>query len=186
MSELVWPLVILAVGLLLLVAEVFIPSGGAFGILSVGCLAYSLWLAFRQSTELGVKFLAADLVVIPAAGGFALYLWPKTKFAKRIFLRPPDPDEIAVSHPAERLDHLIGELGRAVTPLRPSGLVDFDGRRLEGLSEYGLIAAGSPIRAVRVRSGRLIVRAVAEPAGDPPATPHDLERDPDDGPARDG
>jgi membrane-bound ClpP family serine protease len=59
---------------------------------------------------------------------------------------------------------LVGQLGRTLTPLRPSGLVDFEGRRLDALSEEGLIPAGALIRALRVRSGQLIVR----PAPDPP------------------
>lgn len=162
MSSLAWPLLLLAFGLILLIAEVFVPSGGFLGLLSVGCLAYSLWLAFRGSTGLGLAFLAADSVLLPAAVALALYIWPKTRMAKRIFLRPPDPEEIAVSHPGLRLDHLVGQFGRAVTPLRPSGSVDFDGRRLEGVSEEGLIAAGSLVQAVRVRSGRMIVRAAPE------------------------
>jgi hypothetical protein len=42
-------------------------------------------------------------------------------------------------------------------------MVDFDGRRLDGLSEEGLIQAGALIQAVRVRSGQLIVRPAPEP-----------------------
>jgi membrane-bound serine protease (ClpP class) len=61
---------------------------------------------------------------------------------------------------------LIGQFGRAVTPLRPSGLVDFDGRRLDGLSEEGLIPAGTLVRAVRVRGGELVVRTATDPSLD--------------------
>ena len=60
------------------------------------------------------------------------------------------------------LDHLIGQFGRALTPLRPSGLVDFEGRRLDGLSEEGLIPSGALVRAVQVRSGQIVVRAASE------------------------
>jgi hypothetical protein len=41
-------------------------------------------------------------------------------------------------------------------------LVDFEGRRLDGLSEEGLIPAGALVRAVRVRSGQLVVRAASD------------------------
>jgi membrane-bound serine protease (ClpP class) len=60
------------------------------------------------------------------------------------------------------LDHLVGQLGRALTPLRPSGLVDFDGRRLDGLSEEGFIPSGSLVRAVRIRGGQLVVRVAPD------------------------
>src|SRR4051812_18973203 len=143
MSTLAWPLLLLAFGLILLIGEVFIPSGGLIGLLAISCLVLSLWRAFHQSTDLGLRFLLADLVLLPGALVLAVYLWPKTPFAKRVFLRPPDPEDIEVSHAGQRLDHLVGQLGRALTPLRPSGLVDFDGRRLDGISEEGLIPSGA-------------------------------------------
>ncbi len=160
MSYLAWPLLLLALGLLLLITEAFLPSGGLIGLLAVGCLGVSLYQAFSvpEAPYLGWKFLIADLVLIPAAMVFAIQLWPKTPLARRIFLPPPAPEDVEVSHSRARLDHLLGEFGRALTPLRPSGLVDFDGRRLDGLSEEGLIPAGALIRAVRVQSGVLVVR----------------------------
>lgn len=166
MSTLAWPLLLLVFGLLLLIAEVFIPSGGVIGLLALSCLCLSLWRAFEQSTALGLNFLLADLLLMPMAMVLAVYLWPRTPLAKRVFLNPPAPEDIEVSHSSQRLDHLIGQVGRALTPLRPSGLVDFDGRRLDGLSEDGLIPSGALVRAVRVRSGQLVVRMAPDPTLD--------------------
>lgn len=163
MSTLAWPLLILALGLILLIAEIFIPSGGLIGLLAVCCIAISLWQAFHQSYDLGIKFLLADLLLAPLALTAAVYIWPKTPFARRVFLRPPDAEEIEVSHSAQRLDHLIGQYGRALTTLRPSGTVDFDGRRLDGLSEGSLIPAGALVQAVRVRAGQIVVRVASDP-----------------------
>jgi membrane-bound serine protease (ClpP class) len=175
-STLAWPLILLALAVLLLIAEVFVPSGGAIGLLAAGCLILSLWQAFSQSTRVGLNFLMADFILLPVVFSVALYLWPKTPLAKRVFLKPPDPEEVAVAHPAF-LDHLIGQLGRAVTPLRPSGAVEFDGRRLDGLAEEGLIASGSPVKAVRIRSGQVVVRAVsAPPPVEPPTATHSPDR----------
>ena len=42
MSVLFWPSLFLALGLLLLLIEVFIPSGGMIGLCSLLCLALSL------------------------------------------------------------------------------------------------------------------------------------------------
>jgi membrane-bound ClpP family serine protease len=166
MSTLAWPLLLLAFGLLLLVAEVFIPSGGLIGFLALCCLGLSLWRAFQHSTDLGLMFLLADACLLPMTMALAIHLWPRTPLAKRVFLPRPSPEEFEVSHSDLGLDHLVGQLGRALTPLRPSGMVDFDGRRLDGLSEEGLIAAGTLIQAVRIRGGRLIVRIAPEPTLD--------------------
>jgi len=166
MSTLAWPLLLLVFGLLLLIAEVFIPSGGVIGILAACCLVLSLWRAFDHSTAMGLNFLLADLLLMPMAMVVAIYLWPRTPLARRVFLNPPAPEDIEVSHSSQRLDHLVGQLGRALTPLRPSGLVDFDGRRLDGLSENELIPSGALVRAVRVRGGQLVVRAAPDPTLD--------------------
>lgn len=162
MSTLAWPLLLLALAVILFIAEVFIPSGGVIGILAVGVLGLSLWQAFYQSIDLGLKFLAADFILMPLVIASAFYLWPKTPLARLVFLKPPGPEEISVSHSAQRLDHLIGEIGRTLTPMRPSGMVDFDGRRLDGLSEDGLIPTGTLVMAVAVRSGQLVVRTAPE------------------------
>jgi membrane-bound ClpP family serine protease len=170
MSTLAWPILLLAFGLILLTAEVFIPSGGLLGILAFGCVALSLWQAFRQSTALGLNFLLADFLILPVAVMVALYLWPKTPLARRVFLKPPAPEEIEGAHPALRLDVLLGQYGRTLTPLRPSGFVELDGRRLNALSEDGLLDAGTLVRAVRVHAGQIVVRSAAEITAEPAAT----------------
>lgn len=162
MSTLAWPLLLLAFGLILLIAEAFLPSGGLLGILAFGCVGLSLWQAFRVSTSLGLNFLLADFLILPVVVMVALYLWPKTPLARHVFLHPPTPEEIEGAHPMLRLDVLVGQYGRTLTPLRPSGVVDIDGRRLDALSEDGLIPAGSLVRAVRVRSGQIVVRTAAD------------------------
>jgi len=166
MSYLMWPLLLLAIGLLLLMTEAFIPSGGLIGILAIGCLVLSLYQAFTvpSAPNLGWKFLVAELIMIPVAMTYAIHLWPRTPWAKKIFLSPPAPEEFDTAHSRQRLDHLLGDFGRALTPLRPSGLVDFDGRRLDARAEEGLIATGSLVRAVRVESGILIVRKAEDAA----------------------
>jgi len=165
-NKLVWPILCLAAGLILLIAEVFIPSGGVIGVLALGFLAVSLGLAFSESTTLGLEFLVAVCLLMPLALMLAVHLWPRTPLAKYIFLNPPDPEDVHEPPHELRLEHLIGQYGRALTPLRPSGLVDFEGRRLDGLSEEGMIPAGALVRAIQVRGGQLVVRPAPDRAPD--------------------
>jgi membrane protein implicated in regulation of membrane protease activity len=102
--------------------------------------------------------------MIPIVMVVAIQLWPKTPLARRIFLPPPAPEDMDTAHNRQRFDHLIGDFGRALTPLRPSGSVDFEGHRLDARAEEGLIPAGSLVRAVRVESGILIVRKADDQA----------------------
>lgn len=158
MTDLIWPLLLLTIGLGLLVAEVFLPTGGVIGVVAAALLVVTLVLAFLQSQLVGLSFLLAEAILVPAAFGLAMHFLPRTPMAKMAFLRPPGADDLDVSHGSPRLDHLIGQFGRALTPLRPSGMVDFDGRRLDGLAEEGLIPRGALVLAVQARSGQLVVR----------------------------
>lgn len=161
-TALFWPLVCLVAGLLLLFVEVFVPSGGLIGLLSLGLLAISLWLAFTQSALTGVSFLFALAVLMPLTLAIAVQLWPKTPMGKLLILKPPEPDELEPEPYGPRLEHLIGQFGRTLTPLRPSGVVEFDGRRHDGLAEEGLIQAGLLVQAIAVRGNQIVVRPASE------------------------
>jgi membrane-bound ClpP family serine protease len=161
-SDTFWPALCLGLGLLLLMAEVFIPSGGLIGLLAIALLVLSLGLSFSHSTAMGLRFLAAFCVLVPLTLAVTIQVWPRTPLAKRLSLRPPEPADVGPDDRGPRLEHLVGQFGRALTPLRPSGAVDFDGRRLDGLSEEGMIPAGAVVRAVQVRGAQVVVRLAPE------------------------
>jgi membrane-bound ClpP family serine protease len=170
MTILFWPIAFLALGLLLLFIEVFVPSGGFVGLSALFCVGVGLWHAFQHSTMLGAAFLIVDLVAVPLTAMAAFWLWARTPMSRPFFLRPPAKDEIDVSHTGLDLPLVADREGRALTTLRPCGHVEFDGRRYDGLAEEGFIPEGSPVRVVRSRSGQLVVRALRRPADAPLAT----------------
>jgi len=164
MIELLVPFLLLVLALGLLVAEDLLPTGGALGLLAVGCLGLVLYLGFSRSFAIGCRYLVFEIVMVPGWIWAWWSLMSRTKLGRLAYLQPPEPHEVEVASERVELSRLIGLQGRALTSLRPSGMVDFEGRRLDGMAEEGLIATGSPILAVRVQSGRLIVRALTESA----------------------
>ena len=167
-SDLIWPVLCLAIGLILLIAEVFVPSGGLLGLSAALFLGASLWLAFSRSTATGLKLLASIAVLVPMAMLLAMYLWPRTPMGRWLSLSPPGPEDIEAAPISQgtRLEYLIGQYGRSLTPLRPSGTVELDGRRIDGIAEEGMIPSGVIVRAVQVRGGQVVVRiATAEALG---------------------
>jgi membrane-bound ClpP family serine protease len=163
-----WPLICLIVGLVLLISEIFVPSGGVLGILAAGLLGLSLWLSFAHSTALGAKFLGALAVLVPVVAVVGVQLWPHTPVGRRMILRPPTEDDYEPAVPGAaggtRLEHVVGQFGRSVTTLRPSGVVEVAGRRFDALSEDGMIGPGEAVRAIEARGNQLVVRAAK---GDP-------------------
>lgn len=163
MSVAFWPILFLVIGLMLLFAEAFIPSGGFIGFAALVCVGFSLWHAFQQSTSLGLTFLLIDLVVVPLTIVVAFWLWVKSPLSRTFLLSPPSEDEIDVSHTDHQLSDMVGSTGRALTPLRPSGHVEIDGRRYDGLAEGGFIPADALVRVVQARSGQVIVQGLERP-----------------------
>jgi len=165
----IWPAVCLGIGFALIVVEVFIPSGGLIGISAALFLAVAIWLAFSVSSQLGIVFLSLTVVLLPVAIVLAVQIWPKTPMGKWMILMPPKPDDVEPETnltQGTRLEHLIGQFGKCLTPLRPSGTVEMDGRRIDGLAEEGMIPAGALVKAVQVRGGQIVFREAVPEALD--------------------
>jgi membrane-bound serine protease (ClpP class) len=52
---------------------------------------------------------------------------------------------------------LVGKAGLALTPLRPSGVVKVEGKRIDAVSVGGFIEAGTSIVVVQVEGTRVVV-----------------------------
>jgi membrane-bound ClpP family serine protease len=76
---------------------------------------------------------------------------------------PDDDAAVAIMPVSMELERLRGRFGKTLSPLRPAGATEFDGERVDALSEGPLIEAGAWVRCVDVRAGRVIVREVAGP-----------------------
>jgi membrane-bound serine protease (ClpP class) len=69
----------------------------------------------------------------------------------------------------QSLAELRGRVGQTISPLRPSGVVEFDGRRIDALSEGPMIDAGLWVKCVDVKPGKVFVRLVE--TNDAPMSP---------------
>lgn len=52
----------------------------------------------------------------------------------------------------------IGDLGIALTSLRPSGFISIQGERLDAISEDGFVEKSNPVEVVKVQGSKIIVR----------------------------
>jgi membrane-bound serine protease (ClpP class) len=167
MDSSTWAFLLLAIGVLLFVAEVFIPSGGAITVVAASCLLAAVWCAWtawwHSNPAMFWTFLGIMLIVTPAAVGGAFTVWQHTPLGRRTILQPPTPDEVAAFTEIEqRLRELVGRLGDTVSPLNPAGIVKIDGDRVQCQSEGMIIDRGCKVRVIGVQGSHVIVRRVAE------------------------
>jgi membrane-bound ClpP family serine protease len=158
-NMLAWALVLEAVGIVLLVAEVFLPSHGTLTVLALGSLAGGLYAAFQYSVTFGFASLVAAILLLPTFAVLAVRLWPRTAVGRRI--APPNPEVRtgdSPMYPDSVLRGLVGQTGTTLTPLRPVGACTFSNRRVECLAESGMIERGTRVVAIDVQGKSLVVR----------------------------
>ena len=156
--------VLIGAGFLLMIAELFIPSGGVLSVLSACGILAGIVMAFFHNTETGLWTLLAVCVALPIVGGLALHYWPKTPMGRRFFLTAPDEHATMASLPENlEMEGLRGQFGQALSSLRPAGVVDFNGRRIDCMTEGLMVERGQWVRCVEVKSGKVIVRPVEKP-----------------------
>lgn len=177
-----WIALLIVLGLALACLEVFIPSGGVLGFLSVSSVLAAVVLGFVQGPGYGLATLGTAIVVIPSAVAVALKALPHTPMGKRLLLQLPRGEDVLPKGRMSQLQQLIGKVGQTKSPMLPSGALVIEGRTINAQSEGMPIEAGQWVRVVDVRGNRVVVRPVEEsPAGD---RPDDLSR-PIDDPFRD-
>ncbi|MBX3410834.1 MAG: hypothetical protein KF859_13235 [Phycisphaeraceae bacterium] len=160
----VWGVALIGLMFVLLLAELFIPSGGILGLLAVVSGMAGLVCLFRYDVGWGLSGTAAVMVMLPSFGYFAFRIWPSTPLGRRI-IGAPTETEIRARHEEEeterqRLLGLVGKEGTVLTSLRPVGVVDIEGVRYDALSETVFVQAGARVKVVHAESRQLKVREV--------------------------
>jgi membrane-bound ClpP family serine protease len=160
MSPLFWVTTLLFVGLFVMVLEVFIPSGGLLGFVSIAAIVAAIATAFaEQGIGPGFLVLAITAVAVPATLALAFHLFPSTPLGRRIMPSPPEPQDLVPDQKQrDRLRGLVGSQGRAVTDLVPWGQVEVSNERIEAVSRAGPISNETVIEVVGTEGRAVVVR----------------------------
>jgi len=146
----------------LIVAEVFVPSGGLISVAALACLAGGIAIFFDFSTTAGWVGVGIAAVMIPADVFTAFRLLPKTRFGRNVTLAPPERPQGDAIPDTPELKELVGSVGVVITPLRPVGMCDFSGRRVECVAESGYVDKAMKVKVISVRSTQVTVRVMED------------------------
>lgn len=163
--ELTWAFLLIVLGLALLAAELFFPTGGILFLASAFSVAAGVVMTFFYGDRAtGLLTLVGVFLAGPMVSYAAVQLWPRTSWGRRMLQTGPEDDATIATMPVNlELELLRGHYGRAISDLRPSGAADFDGKRADVMSEGPLIPAGAWIKCIDVRAGKVLVRKVDAP-----------------------
>ncbi len=146
----------------LIVAEVFVPSGGLISIAALACLAGGIAIFFNYSTAAGWIGVGVAAVMIPVELFMAFKLLPRTRFGKNVTLIPPQRPQGDAIPDTPELKELVGAVGVVLTPLRPVGMCDFSGHRVECVAESGYVGKALKVKVISVRSTQVTVRVIED------------------------
>jgi len=153
--------VLFAVGMVLLLIELFVPGFGIFG--GLGLVALILCIVFQAKSllEALILLLAFSAIVVALALIAGRSLKRGRLYRSSLVLKDAaDKEEGYVS--SEDYSHLVGETGVSLTPLRPAGVAELGGRKHDVVTEGEFIPARSRIRVERVVGSRIIVRQLED------------------------
>ena len=146
----------------LIIAEVFVPSGGIISFCALACLIGGIAIFFRHSGTAGWMGVGIAIIMIPSVLVIAYKIFPKTRFGKSVTLTPPERERGDAIPDTAELKELLGAEGLVLTPLRPVGMCDFSGQRVECVAESGYVNKGNKVKVIHVQGTQLTVREIEE------------------------
>jgi len=165
-----WELVLFGMGVFLLLIEIFIIPGFGiagtaglilvFGSLFAGLIG-NVGLQFPSGGAIrsAIGTMALTLILLVILGYSLSRYLPRSNRFKQLVLSP-ELDSAYGYTAAESEDTLVGRTGTTISPLRPSGAADIEGRRIDVVTAGEFIPSGAAIRVVDVRGSRVEVRRV--------------------------
>lgn len=141
-------------GMVLLLLETVLPGmvAGLAGLTCMGGAVLKAYTEFGPAT--GTWVLLSVSMLLVAGACLWLRFFPHSRFARR-FTSQRTIGDINAAQP-----ELLHKDGTAFTNLRPSGTALIDGRRIDVVTEGGLIERGSQIKVVAIEGMRVVVRAL--------------------------
>jgi len=127
---------------ILIVAEIFVPSGGLISICALACLVGGIVIFFQYSVTAGWIGIGVASVMIT--------------------LTPPERKQGDAIPDTDKLKALLGAEGVVLTTLRPVGMCDFSGQRVECVAESGYVEESKKVKVINVESTQLTVRIIEE------------------------
>ncbi|MEX2269943.1 MAG: NfeD family protein [Vicinamibacterales bacterium] len=161
-------LLLVAAGVLLIALEVFVlPGTTVAGVAGIIALVAGLGLALvgagaTVSNIINALGRVAISILLAMAAAFALFgALPRLPIGRRLVLATGMPAAGGYASAPESDRRWLGRSGTALSPLRPAGIADIDGARVDVVSDGGFIEAGAPIEVTRVDGNRIVVRRPA-------------------------
>ncbi|MCR3922062.1 MAG: ATP-dependent Clp protease proteolytic subunit [Firmicutes bacterium] len=149
-------IVLFILGIVLLLIEAVVPNFGVIGLSGIIAIIASIVMSSATPGE-GIRIFVMSLfLTILLVAGLFRYL-KRSGAWSHIILQYSETKERGYVGPTD-FSYLLGKVGQTVTSLRPSGAAEFDGERIDVISEGTFIPQSSAVKVVKVEGTRVVVR----------------------------
>jgi len=153
------PAICLFAGVVLVIIEMFTPGFAAPGITGIILIITGVVLTADTLLE-GLIWMLAIMAILTVALVIALRSATKGALSRTPLVNQSmaSRDEGYLS--VEDMAFFVGKTGKALTSLRPAGTADFDGVRLDVVTEGNYIEKGTTVRILKVEGRRIVVAPI--------------------------
>jgi membrane-bound ClpP family serine protease len=146
------------VGIILIILELLvIPGFGVSGILGIAALFAGIIFISNTWYE-AVLYSFGTIIILGILVYWSFRFKGTRKIWERLSLSTRQTNDTGYTAPKNSYEDYLGRYGTAITQLRPAGTADFQGDRVDVVTEGGYIEAGSKVKVIAVEGVRIIVR----------------------------
>jgi membrane-bound ClpP family serine protease len=155
--DLLIPIALIVVGLVLIGFEIYVVPGlNIVGIIGFLLIIFAIGYLFSETGAAGG--MIALLATCAVGGAMFAALWQSGAWDRFVLSTSLQAESSEVDRESETRARFLGKEGMAVTPLRPTGVAEIDGDRIEVMTQGDFIAAGSKVKVVAIDRRRYFVR----------------------------
>jgi len=154
MTPLGFAILLMVIGIILLVIEIFVPDFGMIALIAVIMFVASM-VVTAVAVPNGLFIVLIKLLVVAAVFFGFFKIVKKKRIYDKVILNETlnqEKDEFG------GLDFFLGKVGVTKTPLKPLGTADFNGHVLEVSSEGSFITKEKKVKVIDVSNNKIIVR----------------------------
>lgn len=150
---------VLIIGVILVIVEMFHPGFGAPGI--TGSILIVLGIILISKTiEQALILIILILAILGIALSITLHSATKGRLSRSPFILKHSQQKETGYIGINDLDFFLGKEGITSTVLRPSGVADFDGVKIDVVSEGAFIPQDRRVKVIKVSSSSILVREI--------------------------
>ncbi|MBQ4637148.1 MAG: hypothetical protein IJB92_00275 [Clostridia bacterium] len=151
--------VCLVCGVALVGLEFFLPGFGLPGISGIILIIVGIFLGASSVLE-AVILIIIVLAILGVLVAIALKSATNGRMAKSNLILSDELDRESGFSSVSDLEYFMGREGEVMTTLRPAGMADFDGVKLDVVSEAEYIDKGEKVRVIAVEGRKILVRKI--------------------------